>query len=179
MKKINFDFHVFVMRLAAVLLSLVMLTTGMISGRYARYVSGASGSDSARVAKFSVTQAIVYNGESLSASIRDVEILPGQTVVINVIVDYNMEVAAKSTITATNSYEGVPGNLPLSFVVYEPGTDDGAATTGTYSFVANCHSGEYQKEFVVQATFPDTGNPQAYIGMVDFLTVSVTTEQID
>lgn len=41
-----------VLRLAAVLMILVLLTTGVVSGRYARYVTTASHSDSARVAAF-------------------------------------------------------------------------------------------------------------------------------
>ena len=46
--------HVILLRLAAVLLILVMLTGSMTTGRYGRYFTSASGSDSARVAKFAV-----------------------------------------------------------------------------------------------------------------------------
>ena len=42
------------MRVIAVLLMLVMLSTAAVTGRFARYISSATGSDSARVAKFSV-----------------------------------------------------------------------------------------------------------------------------
>ena len=42
------------MRVFAVLLMLVLLSTAMVTGRFARYISSASGSDSARVAKFDV-----------------------------------------------------------------------------------------------------------------------------
>lgn len=47
--------HVIVLRLAAVLLVLVMLSTSMVAGRYARYTSTATASDSARVAKYEIT----------------------------------------------------------------------------------------------------------------------------
>ena len=44
--------HVFALRAAAVLLVLVLVTTSMVSGRYARYFSTATGGDSARVAAY-------------------------------------------------------------------------------------------------------------------------------
>lgn len=47
--------YVIVLRLAAVLLILVMLSTSMVAGRYARYTSTAIGSDSIGVAKYEVS----------------------------------------------------------------------------------------------------------------------------
>ena len=44
--------HVSVLRLAAVLMILVLLTTSMVSGRYARYASSDSYSEGARIAAF-------------------------------------------------------------------------------------------------------------------------------
>ena len=44
--------HIFVLRAAAVLLVLVLLTTSVVSERYARYVSTASGGDRARIAAY-------------------------------------------------------------------------------------------------------------------------------
>lgn len=180
MKQKKFDFHIFVMRLAALLLSLVMLTTGMVSGRYARYSSSASGSASARVAKFSVAQTIEFESNTQRTTLPIEKLLPGETVTATVTVDYHMDVAAKSTITATNAYEGVPGNLPLTFLVYEANTTHGTAAAGSYSFTADCPRGNgYEKVYTVEINFPNTGNPQAYNGMVDFVTITVTTEQAD
>ena len=48
----NRKIHGIVLRAAAVLLVMVLLTTGVVSGRYARYVTTVSNSDSARVAAF-------------------------------------------------------------------------------------------------------------------------------
>ena len=48
----NRKIHGIVLRAAAVLLVMVLLTTGVVSGRYARYVTTVSDSDSARVAAF-------------------------------------------------------------------------------------------------------------------------------
>jgi len=48
--------HVIVLRLAAVLLILVMFSASLLAGRYARYTSTISGSDSTKVPRFSVTE---------------------------------------------------------------------------------------------------------------------------
>ncbi|MBQ8439650.1 MAG: hypothetical protein IJX19_03210 [Clostridia bacterium] len=50
------------MRIASVLLVAVLLSTCVISGTFAKYVTKASGSDSARVAKFGVEVAVVVDG---------------------------------------------------------------------------------------------------------------------
>lgn len=50
------------MRLASCLLVAVLLTTSMISGTFAKYVTEASGSDSARVAKWGVTVDVAVDG---------------------------------------------------------------------------------------------------------------------
>lgn len=52
------------MRIASVLLVVVLLTTSVISGTFAKYVTSGTGSDSARVAKFGV--AITANGETFA-----------------------------------------------------------------------------------------------------------------
>lgn len=46
------------LRIAALLLVLVMVTTCAVSGTFAKYVTGANGTDSARVAKWGVTVAV-------------------------------------------------------------------------------------------------------------------------
>lgn len=172
MKKKKFDFHTFVMRLAAVLLSLVMLTTGMISGRYARYVTSATGSDGARVAKFTVTQQSIKYGETdlTAVTIPMPEILPGGSETVDVLVTYDTEVAVRNIISVTNKY----GNLPLTLSVGEKG---GTASVGTFEGVYP--SGAYTKEYAVTVTWPADSNSQNYIGMVDLLEITVTTEQID
>lgn len=171
MNKKKFDFHTFVMRLAAVLLSLVMLTTGMISGRYARYVTSASGSDGARVAKFTVTeQSIKYGEKNLTTTVPMPEILPGESKTVTVLVEYDTEVAVRNIISVTNKY----GNLPLALSVGEKG---GTASGGNFEGVYP--SGQYTKEYEVTISWPAESNSQDYIGMVDLLEITVITEQVD
>jgi len=166
------DIHIMVMRLAAVLLSLVMLTTGIVSGRYARYVTGATGSDSARVAKFKVNQSILYQEENLSqsATVPMPDILPGGSRSVFVEVAHDTETAVKNTFKVDST-----GNLPLTFRVSEKNTR--AAMGGEEEFTYT--PGTFTVQYDVTITWPDTANAQAYIGMVDLLTITVTTEQID
>ena len=50
------------MRVASIMLVLVLLTSSVISGTFAKYVTTGSGTDSARVAKWGVTVAADYSG---------------------------------------------------------------------------------------------------------------------
>lgn len=165
------ELHTIVLRLAAVLLSLVMLTTGLVSGRYARYVTSASGSDSARVAKFTVTQSILQGETDLTQTIPMPDIRPGETVPVTVKIDHDTEVAVRNTITVENVYS----NLPLTFRIAETGTtgSDGSTLAVEYG------PGTFEKEYVISVTWVSDGNDLNYIGMVDLLTITVTTEQVD
>jgi hypothetical protein len=172
MKEKKFDFHIFVMRLAAVLLSLVMLTTGMVSGRYARYVTSATGSDSARVAKFTVTQqSIKYGTTDLTTMIPMPELLPGESKIVDMLVEYDTEVTVKNVISVESLYH----NLPLTFRISEQNTDSSFAERAEFI----CESGKYTKAYQLTITWPADKNSQDYIGMVDLLEITVTTEQVD
>ena len=83
--------HVFVLRLAAVLLILVMLSTSMLAGRYARYASTATGGDSARVIRFgdlTLTESgNFYDGNKLM-------VIPGVDLTKKAVVDFTGSEAA-------------------------------------------------------------------------------------
>lgn len=74
------------MRLASVLLVCVMLTTSVISGTFAKYVTTAEGSDSARVAKWGITMLNTddifkanYEDTVVAANGTDKIVAPGTT----------------------------------------------------------------------------------------------------
>ena len=165
------ELHTIVLRLAAVLLSLVLITTGMVSGRYARYVTSASGSDSARVAKFTVTQSILQGETDLAQTIPMPEIKPGDTVVINIVLEYDTEVAVRNTIDVQSLYS----NLPLTISVQEKGTE----TSGSSIFTAAYGPGTFKKEYEAAITWVRGSNDVDYIGMVDLIIITVTSEQVD
>ena len=165
------EVHTIVLRLAAVLLSLVMLTTGLVSGRYARYATSETGSDSARVAKFTVTQSILQRETDLAQTIPMPEIKPGETVIIDVMVEHDTEVAVRNTIDVQSLYS----NLPLTISVQEKGTE----TSGSSTFTAAYGPGTFKKEYEAAITWVRGSNDVDYIGMVDLIIITVTSEQVD
>ncbi len=76
------------MRLASVLLVLVMLTTCVISGTFAKYVQQGSASDEARVAKWGIT--IDTRGNDAFASSYENDATPALTTVANTNVAENL-----------------------------------------------------------------------------------------
>ena len=165
------ELHTIVLRLAAVLLSLVLITTGMVSGRYARYVTSASGSDSARVAKFTVTQSILQGETDLAQTIPMPEIKPGETVIIDVVVEHDTEVAVRNTVDVQSLYS----NLPLTISVQEKET----LSSQSSNFSAEYRPGTFTKEYEAAITWVRGSNDVDYIGMVDLITITVTSEQVD
>ena len=76
------------MRLASALLVAVLLTTSVISGTYAKYITENTGSDEARVAKWGVT--VTANGDAFETEYKkdsDTEIaLTVKTVLVSAVV---------------------------------------------------------------------------------------------
>ncbi len=154
--------HVFMLRAAAVLLILVLLSASMVAGRYARYTTTASGSDSARVAKFHVT----HSGEIPEAvqTIR-VNLRPGEKCPYSIQVVNDSEVAVAYTITAKSKYE----NLPLEFSLIDSDQPVAAAVLVP---------GE-TKDLQYQVSWPADKNDDKYIGMVDLIHLTIQASQID
>ena len=165
------ELHTIVLRLAAVLLSLVLITIGMVSGRYARYVTSASGSDSARVAKFTVTQSILQGETDLTQTIPMPEIKPGETVIIDVVVEHDTEVAVRNTVDVQSLYS----DLPLTISVQEKGT----LSSQSSNFSAEYRPGTFTKKYEAAITWVRGSNDVDHIGMVDLITITVTSEQVD
>ena len=125
------------MRLAAVLLVLVLLTTSVIGGTFAKYTGAAEATDSARVAKWDIQ----LNGQSITKTFNidlfntvydengtDAEdhikvadgsiIAPGTAGSFDIDLTNNSEVTAEYTIDYTVSN---PANIPVKFSL--DGTD--------------------------------------------------------
>ena len=73
------------MRIASVLLVAVLLSTCVISGTFAKYVTSASGSDSARVAKFGVVVAVNVDGAFASEYAATADVATGTAIAKTVI----------------------------------------------------------------------------------------------
>ena len=106
----------------AVLLCLVLASSWLLCNIYARYSSEASGSDSARVAKFEVTET-----GTLRSQIQD-EFYPGFTKTYAVSVTNKSEVTIEYVMNVKNKYK----NLPLQFQMLDKNgnaiTSDSTAT---------------------------------------------------
>lgn len=170
----NRKLHVIMLRTAAVLLFLVLLSTGMVAGRYARYVSSSSGEDLARVAKFTVSQSVLLGETDLTETIPVPEIKPGDTVEFFIKVEHDTETAVRNTIEVTNLY----GNLPLTFSLQETGTTQPLSVS---PFVFDYGPGTFTKDYTLFIHWPESQDESDtdYIGMVDLLSISITSEQID
>lgn len=147
------------LRAAAVILLLILFTSCILAGRYARYTTAESGDDSARVAKFLITE----TGELTEA--RRIELVPSETVKLRVEVENGSEVDVEYSITADNPYE----NLPLEYTFLG---DD------TLSTKAYLKPGEI-KEVYLQIHWQDDKTQDEYIGMVDVVYLKVTAVQVD
>jgi len=166
----------------AVLLCATLFSMHLVGGLYAKYTNTASGSDSARVAKFSITQ----SGEIINQNIK-VLITPGSNNFDNITLEIknNSEVAVAYTLTVTNA----TGNLPLKFTLTQKsGTTtpistpelNGKVSISKASQVPGTHTDTYQLSIVWDNTTPDEQSRNLeLIGMVDYVTVSVAAVQID
>lgn len=145
---------------AAVLLCLTMISVYMTSGLYAKYTTSTTGSDSARVAKFQVTETTVSSGESLKTGLV-MRIAPGESLSYQVAVKNESEVAIRYQIAVENKYR----NLPLEFICGDTGVI--AATDHT------------EHVCTLTVSWPEGQNDGKYAGMVDYLIVTLTAAQVD
>ncbi len=158
----------------------LLFLTGLIGISYAIFYSSANEHGDAKVAEFNITQ----TGTVFDKTI-EVKVTPGEnkkedyTVVIN----NKSEVAVEYTLKVTN----VTGNLPLKFTLApkeESGNTAPAMTTkhenGVSISSARREPGDYTDTYILNIIWDNTDpeNNLAYIGMVDYITLSVTATQV-
>lgn len=165
------------MCIVAVLLCATLFSMHLVGGLYARYTASMSGSDRARVAAFSITQAGTIF-ENIEATVT-----PGTTQSVTLTITNKSEVAMEYTLTVTN----VTGNLtPLKFKLI-PAGDTPLVTTESYKNGISINGarqipGEHVDQYTLNIVWDPSANEEddlALIGMVDYITVSVTAAQID
>ena len=160
------------MRTVAVLLVLVLVTTNMVSGRLARYVTTASYEDKARVARFN----IVEEGK-LSTQIQK-SINPG--VAVEAIKIKNCcEVAVEYTVTVNNVYH----NLPLRFEIWDADNKVSLAsandTDGIVTLTGVVTPTQWDKNLQLRIIWPVDATNINYCGRVDLIQVTLDAVQID
>lgn len=130
----------FMMRIAAVLLVLVLLTTCVISGTFAKYVTSDQGEDEARIAKWGVIVTLDdfdmfdanYNNTVISANGTDKVVAPGTTgtlagISITGAPEVKVEVKFEATLTLTGwevaGAEYCPLEITVGSTTYKIGTN--------------------------------------------------------
>ncbi len=163
------------LRIAAVLYCLTVLTTYLVSGLYARYTVSGQASDQARVAKFSIK-----GGDVFSQSI-EAEFVPGAFKEVPIVIYNNSEVAVEYTV----DIENVTKNLPLTLTLVEKDdslelTSDETGTRFTGERLPGDHYDKYTLTIAWREPTNDTkAEDLNLMGMVDYITVTVTATQID
>lgn len=162
----------------AVLLCATLFSMHLAGGLYARYTTSISSSDSARVAAFNIQQegTIFKNFEA--------KVAPRTTQSVDLTITNKSEVAMEYTLKVTN----VTGNLPSLKFTLKP------ADKNTPSAMLNSHEngvsissarqipGDHTDKYTLNVDWEQSENEEddlALIGMVDYITVSVTATQID
>jgi len=160
-------FNTILMRVIAVLLMLVLLSTAAVTGRFARYISSSSGSDSARVAKFDVAVSdIAFNngdGTYTFTVTNNSEVTVGYSIVVQMHPKLTATVGAETK--KTDSWDN-PVTFENDGWKLAPGA---VAQDLTVTFAPDTWRG---------LTDPDTNYGAQETVELDFA-VSVTAEQID
>ncbi len=165
------------MRIAAVLFCATLFSMYLVSGLYARYTTSTINNDSARVAEFNITQ------EGTFFEAFEANIIPGETQGADLTITNKSEVAMEYTLTVTN----VTGNLePLKFTLYSV---DGTITpvssesheNGISKYGVTQIPGEHTDKYRLNIIWEPSDKEKALesMGMVDYITVSVTATQVD
>lgn len=175
--------HIFVLRAAAVLLVLVLLTTSVVSGRYARYVSTASGGDRARIAAY------VFDVRDDTGHYIDVSDIrnPGDSKSYQFTVR-NHNGAVSEVNEAYLVTMELRGSLPLVCTLSDGDTitlngmnvNAQGLTSGQgaiHTFTASVKTG---KEYTLTVSWPDTENDVKYsrAGLSE-LVLTIAAQQVD
>ena len=144
------------------LLIMVVLSFSLVGNLLARYSTGARNSETARVAKFKITESGISTITISSEKFR-----PGFVFEQPVEVTNESEVAVSYVLAKTTT-----GNLPLRFEL-----NDRDFTNSTYSDTIEPNS--EIKSYVIKIIWPESENNPEYAGMVDSIKLMLTVNQVD
>lgn len=148
----------------AYLLVATLIATGVT---FSGYVTEAQGSDSARVAKFEVSE--ITSGETtlLLLDLDTTQVVgPGMTMEHPIVVKNNSEVAIRYTLTATQTTFNLP-KLTFTFVNVDDSSSGAELAPGA--------EGSYK----LQISWPENANDIKYAGQVDLIQLTLRAEQVD
>ena len=147
-----------ILRIAGVLLCLTLLSVHLTSGMFARYSATATGSDTARVANFQVTDTGTFTKDLY------LEYNPGMSNKYDIVIENRSEVAVKCTVTVERLSNHIPMKVTLS---------------GDITDVTFAPNDPVTKTVGLELNWPNTENDAVYSYEVDAIRVRVCAEQID
>ena len=150
------------MGIACVLFCLMLFSFHLCGGLYAKYTSGAFGEESARVAKFDVSEDGAYFSENLL-----IEVIPG-SIERSITVVNNSEVVVTYTVTIENTTQ----NIPYTFSV------SGSTPIKDKCSVVCYLEPNSTNNITIVATWSEEGALK-YMGMVDLITLTISAQQVD
>lgn len=157
----------FILSTAALLLCLVLASFYMIGNLHAKYKTQASGSDSARVAKFTITE---NAGDLDQTKTLAISLAPGESKEYSVSVTSNSEVDVEYSIKAECEYK----NLPLQFQMTDSTGKE--IEGGAEEIPAN---DSVTRTYNLKVTWPGTENSPEYAGKTDKVVVTLQAVQKD
>jgi len=156
-----------ILRAAGVLLCLVLASSYLVCGMFARYTTTATGSDTARVAKFDIT------GTGLQTMDITADLSPGGSETCNLQIKNNSEVAVEFKATIQKQTD----NLPLDFSVRLE-NDSELQESNQFVFTDRMDPGELTI-YKLYILWPEDKNSPVYSDLVDYIQVTVDATQID
>ncbi len=177
----------------AVLLCATLYTTHLVGGLYARYTTSGSSSDSARVAAFNIEQ------EGTLFETVQAPIAPGKTEYATLTINNKSEVAVQCDVAIDNVTKNLPDTMKVTLKVVPkkdaaskagtPADASGSGEPDADTSAVQIAAGE-SVEYMLNINWPSgTENDKedldiqkenlASMGMVDYVTISVTATQID
>lgn len=145
-----------------VLACLTLISVYMTSGLYARYTTRATSSDSARVAKFRVTNTLTVidsKGDEVNrfTMIED-SLIPGESTTYTFAVQNDSEVAVRFSVRGEASINNLPLEMSPVAITLAPNK------SGSVTFVVS---------------WPANEDDPAYGDMIELIEIFVTAEQIN
>ena len=175
-------FSALVMRIAALLACLTLITTYLLSGAYSKFFSGASGGDSARVARFSP--------DFTSAKVLDFEKTPGYNTEIDFTVQNYSDENPPETAMKCRIFLKTTGNIPLTFTLTDSAENplqtwecDGTRGEKLYEYSDSSlvfSMGVKQSQaYKLKAEWKSDKKDARFSGMTDAVYLEAVFEQID
>ena len=175
-------YPVLVFRVAALLACLTLITTYLLSGAYSKFFSGASGGDSARVARFSP--------DFTSAKVLDFEKTPGYNAEIDFTVQNYSDENPPETAMKCRIILKTTGNIPLTFTLTDSAENplqtwecDGTSGEKLYEYSDSSlvfSMGVKQSQaYKLKAEWKSDKKDARFSGMTDAVYLETVFEQID